>query len=80
MPEIFLIGSVQNIINRNAVKIGKLNQNFSRDIKLSPLIVAVNTLATRKYFAHLLLGKVFILAQVSYSLVKHSITAKTIIT
>ena len=42
---LFFVRKAENIVNRNAVKPRKLNQNFRRYVELAALIVAVNPLA-----------------------------------
>ena len=42
--EKFSVGSLKDIIGGNVVKIGKLNENLGGYIKLTTLVIAVNTL------------------------------------
>lgn len=48
-----IIGQAEQIIDRNAVKIGKLYQNIRGNVYIPALIIAVYPLTARKHFRDL---------------------------
>lgn len=65
----FSIGSVQKIVRARMMQIGQLNQDGRRNIDVAALIVAVYPLAAFQIRRHPGLSPIFVLAQVSDSLV-----------
>ena len=65
----FIICQVQQIINTGVMKFSQLDQNVSGNIYITTFIITVNTLTAIQDFTHILLRKVTIFTQISYSLI-----------
>ena len=65
--DFLIIGAFKNIVGRYIVEIRRLFEYLSRNINISPFVIAVNALAAIQYFSHLLLSHVLVFTQISYS-------------
>lgn len=63
----FIIGQVQKIIDACIIKQRQLNQRTDRKPRGSALIITVAALAAVQVIAHLLLGNIIVISQITYS-------------
>ena len=61
-----VVGDSKDVIGRNLIKCGKLNQNIGWNIPLSELVIGIDLLGFVYNYSHLLLCKVLIFAQFSH--------------
>ena len=64
----------KDIVHRNLVKGGQLNQNIRGNVPLTKLVVAVDLLGAVQALGQILLGQIPILPQIPNSFIDHGIS------
>ncbi len=70
---IFFIGTVQQIVHRNAEKIGYTHKYFCWNIMSSRFIIAVRPLAYKQFLSYVCLGQIHVFTKISNPDVLHNI-------
>ena len=69
--DLFFICSAEEVVHGNIVEIRDFDEDLSGNVAGSGFVVTVCTLRTMQIICHLLLGKIFVLTQVSDSYILH---------
>lgn len=71
--DFFFIGSAEEVVDGNTVKVGDLDEGFGGDVACAGFVMAVTALGTVQNICHLLLREVFVFSEISDSYILHKL-------